>query len=79
MLQHKTHFIKFIYTESQQQKHTHTHTHTHTLTHSHIHIHTHLFTQQDKNAFTTSISRPPNIKGRQANTTQSHKTKGENT
>ena len=47
--------------------------------HTHTHTHTHVFTQQDTNAFTTSISRSPNIKGRQANKTQSHKTKGENT
>ena len=76
MLQHKTHFIKFIFTESQQQKHTHTHTHTHTLTHTHTH--TLIYTARQKRIHDLNITLT-NIKGRQANKTQSHKTKGENT
>ena len=54
MLQHKTHFIKFIYTESQQQKHTHTHTHTHTLTHTHTH--TLIYTARQKRIHDLNIT-----------------------
>jgi len=64
LLQHQTKqsFHK-IHLQRANSKSTHTHTHTHTRTHTHTHLFTHLFTQQDKNAFTTSISRTPTSKG----------------